>query len=115
MRWIVFISYMMGLSIGVHLLNLLAIPALALIYYFKRYKFTWVGFVAALGVSIAILGFVQKGIISYFIKIGAQFDLVFVNSFGLPFWSGFMFYLLVTLGIIAYALWYTWPSMYSFV
>lgn len=106
-RWIIFIAFMMGLSIGVHLLNLLAIPALALIYYFKRYKFTWVGFVAALGVSIAILGFVQKGIISYFIKIGAQFDLIFVNSFGLPFWSGFMFYLLVTLGIIAYALWYT--------
>lgn len=106
-RWIILIAYMMGLSIGVHLLNLLTIPALALVYYFKRYKFSWGGFFVAIAISVALLGFVQKGIISYYVKIGAYFDLLFVNSFGLPFWSGFIFFNLVVAVLIFFALGYT--------
>lgn len=65
LRWIVLIAFMMGLSVGVHLLNLLTIPALALIYYFRKYKFSWVGFSVALGISIVVLAVVQFGIIQY--------------------------------------------------
>ncbi|MBK8847100.1 MAG: DUF2723 domain-containing protein [Bacteroidetes bacterium] len=106
-RWIILIAYMMGLSIGVHLLNLLAIPALALVYYFKRYKFSWTGFFVAIAISVALLGFVQKGIISYYVKMGAYFDLLFVNTFGLPFWSGFIFFNLIVSVLIFFALGYT--------
>ncbi|MEL6846851.1 MAG: DUF2723 domain-containing protein, partial [Bacteroidota bacterium] len=62
-RWIILIAYLMGLSIGVHLLNLLTIPALAFIYYFRKYDFSWKGFIATGAVSVGILGIVQTGII----------------------------------------------------
>ena len=63
LRWILVIAYLMGLSIGVHLLNLLAIPAIALVYYFKKYEFSWKGLAATVVVAVALLGFVQEGMI----------------------------------------------------
>src|SRR5210317_428150 len=63
LRWILVIAYLMGLSIGVHLLNLLAIPAIALVYYFKKYEFSWKGLAITTVVAGAILGFVQEGLI----------------------------------------------------
>ncbi|MBK8875068.1 MAG: DUF2723 domain-containing protein [Bacteroidetes bacterium] len=80
-------------SIGVHLLNLLTIPALAYIYYFKRYKVTTPGLIYTGVMGVAILAFVQYGIVAGFVKIGAYFDLFFVNTVGLPIWSGFLFLL----------------------
>jgi hypothetical protein len=95
-RWIVFIFFMMGLSIGVHLLNLLTIPAIAMIYYFKRYKVTRNGTIMAFLVGCIITGVSQKAVIQYTIKGAGAFDRLFVNSFGLPFFSGFaMFFILM--------------------
>lgn len=97
----------MGLSIGVHLLNLLTIPALAFVYYFKKYKFSWMGFVKTGIISVAILGIVQVAIISYYVKIGSWVELLFVNSIGLPFWSGFLFFNIVAIAALAYGIFWT--------
>ena len=105
-RWLLFIAYMMGLSIGIHLLNLLTIPAIALVYYFKRSQNpTRSEASKALFAGILVLGLIQYGIIQYLISIAAYFDLYFVNTIGLPFGSGVLFFaaLFVTaliLGII---------------
>ncbi|WP_319592118.1 DUF2723 domain-containing protein [uncultured Draconibacterium sp.] len=90
-RWLVLIAYLMGLSIGVHLLNLLAIPAIGLVYYFKKYEFSWKGVVYALAASMGILLGIQYGIIPGVPRIAFVFDRIFVNSFGLPFNSGILF------------------------
>jgi hypothetical protein len=96
-RWIVFIFFMMGLSIGVHLLNLLTIPAIVMIYYFKRYNVTKWGTVWAFLVGCIITGVVQKVVIQYSIDIAGWFDRLFVNSFSLPFFSGFAsFFVLIS-------------------
>ena len=94
-RWIIFIFYMMGLSIGVHLLNLLTIPAIVMVYYFKRYKPTILGTIVAFVVGCIITGFVQKFVIQYTIKGAADFDIFFVDSLHLPFFSGFAFFFIL--------------------
>lgn len=101
-RWIVFIFFMMGLSIGVHLLNLLTIPAIVMVYYFKRYKVTPWGTFFAFMIGCIITGLVQVVIIQWSIKGAGAFDILFVNDFGLPFFSGFgtYFVLLAALLII---------------
>lgn len=92
-RWLIFIAYVMGLSIGVHLLNLLAIPAIALVYYFRRSKTrTSAGTLLALLVGIIILAFIQYGIVQYTIKYAAYSDLFFVNTLGLDFGTGVLFF-----------------------
>jgi tetratricopeptide (TPR) repeat protein len=106
-KWLILISYMMGLSIGVHLLNLLAIPAIVLLYYFKKSKFTPKGFAIAFGVSILLLGAVQNVIIPGIVNLAAHFDLKFVNGFGLPFNSGMLFYFVLLLGIIITGIFYS--------
>ena len=100
-RWLIFIAYMIGLSIGIHLLNLLTIPALAMVYYFKRYKqhnFKS-GFLAFM-TGVGILALVQFGIRTYTIKLAAYFDLFFVNSLGLGFGSGAFVFLALLAGIL---------------
>jgi hypothetical protein len=100
-RWIIFIAYVMGLSIGIHLLNLLTIPAIALVYYFRRYKnVTTKSAFIAFFISIAILGFVQYGIRGYTVKFAAYFDLFFVNSLGFGFGTGALFFLLLIVAIL---------------
>ena len=106
-KWIVFIAYMMGLSVGVHLLNLLAIPALTFVYYFKNYKVTPKGVAITSVLSVFILGFVQKGIIPGVVKIASWFELLFVNSFGMPFQSGVIFYIILLSAALGYGLYYT--------
>ncbi|WP_207536101.1 glycosyltransferase family 117 protein [Desertivirga arenae] len=100
-RWIIFIAYIMGLSIGIHLLNLLVIPAIALVYYFRRSNdITSAGTIKALLIGIVILGIVQYGIIQYIVKFAAYFDLFFVNTLGMGFGSGvIVFALLVIIGL----------------
>src|ERR1700712_3802210 len=100
-KWIIFIFYMMGLSIGVHLLNLLTIPAIIMVYYYKRYTPTAWGSVFAFLIGCVITGLVQKFIIQYTIKGAAWFDIKFVNDFGLPFFTGFaFFFVLITAGLV---------------
>lgn len=94
-RWLVFIFYMMGLSIGVHLLNLLTIPALIMVYYFKRYKVTTWGTVAAFLIGCVITGIIQVVIIQWSIKGAGEFDIFFVNQVGTPFFVGFTLYFLL--------------------
>lgn len=102
-RWLILIAYIMGLSIGVHLLNLLTIPALVMIYYYKKYpnksKFGWW---KAFGFSILLLGTVLFVIIPKTIELGAWTDKLFVNSFGFEKNIGFVFFLMLFMGLIAY-------------
>jgi hypothetical protein len=106
-RWLIFIAYMMGLSIGVHLLNLLTIPALVFIYYFKKYEVTRNGLIWASLASVVILGGVLYVIIPGTFKIAALFELMFVNGFGLPFNSGLIFYTILLAGILIWGINYT--------
>jgi len=91
-RWIVFLFFMIGLSIGVHLLNLLTIPAIVMIYYYRRYQATNKGAIVAFLIGCLITGIVQLAIIQYSMKAAGMFDVFFVNSFGFPFFSGFALY-----------------------
>jgi hypothetical protein len=106
-RWIILIAYLMGLSIGIHLLNLLTIPALAFIYYFKKYKPSFTGIIATGMLGVLILGIVQYGIISGLVKIASGFDYFAVNKMGLPFWSGFIVFLMIIIAGIIWGLKYT--------
>jgi len=107
LRWLILIAYLMGLSIGVHLLNLLTIPALAFVYYFRKYPITKKGIFYTAALSVAILGFIQYGIIVGVISLAGSFDLLFVNTFGLPFGSGIIFYGALILTAIIWGLRYT--------
>lgn len=91
-RWLILIFYLMGLSIGVHLLNLLTIPAMVVIYYYKRYKVTKSGLFIAFLIGCVLTGFIQKAVIQWTIKGAGNFDILFVNDFGMPFFSGFAFF-----------------------
>jgi len=100
-KWLIFIFYMMGLSIGVHLLNLLTIPAIVMVYYFRRYKVTTRGTIIAFVLGCLITGLIQKFVIQYTIQGAGWFDIHFVNDLGTPFFAGFaFFFLLLTAGII---------------
>jgi hypothetical protein len=106
-RWIILIAYLMGLSIGVHLLNLLAIPAIVFIYYFKKYETTREGFIKTGILAIAILGGIQGGLIPMIVKIAAKFELFFVNTMSLPYNSGIFIYMIVLIAAIVYGLRHT--------
>jgi hypothetical protein len=106
-RWLIFIAYMMGLSIGVHLLNLLTIPALVFVYYFRKYKVSGKGILLTSLISVFILGFVLYGIIPGSVQLAAQFELMFVNGFGLPYHSGLIFYLFALTSILIFGIYYT--------
>ncbi|MDD4426692.1 MAG: DUF2723 domain-containing protein, partial [Mariniphaga sp.] len=106
-RWLIFIAYIMGLSIGVHLLNLLAIPAIVFVYYFRKYEVTRKGILAALGASMLILGVVMYGIIPGVVTIASWFELLFVNTFGLPYKSGALFYIALLIAAIVFGIRYT--------
>jgi len=107
-RWLILIAYLMGLSIGVHLLNLLAIPAITFVYYFKKYpKPGWMGIAITSVLSIVILAIVMYLIIPWIIKLAGLFELFFVNSVGLPFNFGTIIYLIFMLGLIIWGLYYT--------
>ncbi len=107
MRWIILIAYLMGLSIGVHLLNLLTIPAIAFVYYFRKYKPTTKGVIYTFLISIVILAFIQYGMIQEMITLAGSFDLFFVNSIGMPFGTGIIIYGLIIIGGLIWALRYT--------
>ena len=103
-RWIILVFYLMGLSVGVHLLNILVIPAIVMVYYFKRYKATRWGTFFAFVIGCIITGVVQKAMIQWTIKGSGSFDVLFVNSFGLPFFSGFAFFFILIAALIYFGL-----------
>ena len=106
-RWLIFIMYMIGISIGVHLLNLLAIPAVGMMYYFRRYKPNTKGGIIAFVISLIILGIIQMIIIPGMAKWPAKLELLFVNDFGLPFSFGATFFFLMVIGLIIYGVRYS--------
>lgn len=103
-RWLLLIFYMMGLSIGVHLLNLVTIPALALIYYFKKYKPTTWGVVTAMIVSLLIIFFINEIIIPGLPTVASHFEVFFVNSLHLPFGSGVIVFGLMLLVVLIWGI-----------
>lgn len=107
-RWLLLIAYLIGLSIGVHLLNLLAIPAITMVYYFrKNIHPTFKGILVSLILSFLILAFIMFGIIPWIVKLAGLSELLFVNELGLPFNTGTVVYFAVlSAGII-------WGLMYS--
>ncbi len=104
-RWLLFAVYSAGLSIGVHLLSILTFPALALLYYFKKYKeHTLIGMGLAAAAGVGIIVFIQKIVIVGIPTLWSQLELLMVNSFGLPFHSGIFPLVLIIAGIFAFGL-----------
>ena len=107
-RWIVFIAYLVGLSIGVHLLNLLCIPAIVLVYYYKKCENpTGKGSLIVLGVSVIIVAAVLYGIVPGIVKVGGWFELLFVNTLGMSYNIGLYIYLTLLAIVLVWALWET--------
>ncbi|WDF54850.1 DUF2723 domain-containing protein [Mucilaginibacter sp. KACC 22063] len=107
-RWLVFIAYVMGLSIGIHLLNLLVIPAIALVIYFRRAKtVTASGTLWSFLLGCVALGLVLWGIIQYTVKGAAYSDLFFVNTLGMGFGTGAIAFYVLLLAAIVLGIYYT--------
>ncbi len=109
-RWIIFISFMIGLSIGVHMLNLLAIPAIVFVYYFKNNegkKISVLNFLYINALSIGLLGLIFYMLIPQIVNLAGKIELIFVNDIGLPFNSGTIFFFALLIGAIVYGLQYT--------
>lgn len=106
-RWLILIAYLMGLSIGVHLLNLLAIPAITFVYYFKKYKASTKGIIFTFIISIVLLAAVMYGIIPWLVLLAGLLERFFVNTIGLPFHTGSVFYFIILAGAIAVGLYRT--------
>ncbi len=107
-RWIILIAYLIGLAVGVHLLNLLVIPAVVFIYYFKKFEtISRKGVIITSAISVFILGGIQGGVIPLIVKLAAWFEIKAVNSVGLPFNSGTILYAVLLVGGIVFGLMYT--------
>lgn len=106
-RWIILIAYLMGLSIGVHLLNLLTLPVIVLLWYFRKYKVTGRGAAWAVVVSFLLLGVLNFVFIPGVPKVAGWFELFFVNTLGLPYNTGLYIYLILLAGLIVFGIWYS--------
>ena len=107
-RWIVLIAYLMGLSIGVHLLNLLCIPAIVLVYYYKKVPYpNMKGTIAALLISFAIIGLMMFGVVQGLVEVCGYFELLFVNVLGMPYNSGVYAFVVVLAATLIWAIWET--------
>ncbi|MCD8193560.1 MAG: DUF2723 domain-containing protein [Tannerellaceae bacterium] len=107
-RWIVLIAYLMGLSIGVHLLNLLCIPAIVLVYYYKKYPNpTMKGTLVALAVSFVLIALMMYGVVQGLVEVCGWFELLFVNVFGMPYNSGVYAYAITLGAVLCWAIYET--------
>ena len=107
-RWLILIAYVFGLSIGVHLLNLVAIPVLGLIYYFKKNPHvTRKGLIYTLAISGGIIIIINNAIIPGLPSLAGKLEILFVNSFGLPFGSAIVFLVIVLVSSLVYGIIYT--------
>ncbi len=109
-RWLILIAYLMGLSIGVHLLNLLAIPAIVFVYYFKKYPVTRKGIIAVFFLSISLIAVMMYGVIHGFVFLASKFELLFVNQFNVAYNTGFVFYLVLIFGLILAGIVYSYRT-----
>ena len=107
-RWIIFIAFLIGLSIGVHLLNLLCVPAFVYVVYFKKWKKTsFGGFVVAGLVSVVLLWFLNMFLVPQVINLAGKTELFFVNSLGAPFNVGAIVFFTVVIALIIFGLWFS--------
>ena len=106
-KWLILIAYLMGLSIGVHLLNLLTIPAIVIVYYFRKYTFSWKGLFYAFIVSVLILAGILYGIIPGYPTLLGWFELFFTNVLGFPFNTGLAVCIVLTVILLVAAIAYT--------
>lgn len=112
LRWIILIAFLIGVAIGVHLLNILTIPAITYIIYFKKYENTTTkGFILAGLLSIVLVALVMYFVIPETVNLAAYFEVFFVNSIGLPFNSGTIIYFLLLFGLITWGLIWTKKKM----
>ena len=105
-RWLVFAAYMIGVSLGVHLLSLLVIPVAVLIYYFKKFKPTTLGFIVAFVVGFICLGIVQIGVVQGALQIAGKIEFFCVNFLGMPFNIGFVFAWILLFAILVFLIYY---------
>ena len=104
-RWLILIAYLMGISIAIHLLNLLCIPAVVLVYYFRKTpNATWKGAGIALLISFGILIAILYGLIQGLVEVCGWFELLFVNGLHLPYNSGVLFYVVLVAGVLFWAI-----------
>ena len=104
-RWLILIAYLTGLSIGVHLLNLLCLPALVLVWYFKRHTNPNVkGSLVALLGSFVLVAIVLYGIVPGIVKVGGWFELLFVNQLSMPFNTGLVIYIFILIATVLWAI-----------
>ena len=111
-RWLILIMYMTGLSIGVHLLNLLCLPAIVLVYYYRKFpqslpRKDLYGSLIALGISIVILAAVLYGVVPGIVQVGGWFELLFVNVLGCPFNTGEIVYIFLLITVTIWAIYET--------
>ncbi len=114
-RWLVLIMYMMGLSIGVHLLNLLCLPAMVLVYYYRKFptddpKRDLKGSLFALFISVIIVAAVLYGVVPGIVQVGGWFELLFVNILGMPFNTGEIVYIILLIATIIWAIYETYQT-----
>ncbi len=105
-KWLILIFYFIGLAIGTHLLNLLVIPAVAFIYYFKNFTYSRKGLLYCFLAGLGVLFFVQKGVIPGVPTLMAKMDLFFVNTMGFGFGSGSLFAIILLIAGVAYGIYY---------
>jgi len=99
-RWLILIAYLMGLSLGVHLLNLLVLPAIAFVYYFRKYQFSWKGFSITIGAGLLMLTLIMYGIIPGIVAVSSKFELLFINGLGMPYNTGVIVHILMLAALV---------------
>jgi hypothetical protein len=106
-RWIILIAYIIGLSIGVHLLNLLTLPSMVLVVYFRKYKPSTKGIIYSILISFILVGIILWGIVPYIVKFSGLFERFFTNALHTGFYVGTIFYFLLIAGLLVWGLWYS--------
>ncbi|MBQ4377361.1 MAG: DUF2723 domain-containing protein, partial [Bacteroidales bacterium] len=110
LRWLILICLLVGVAIGVHLLNLLTVPAIVYVVYFRKFPKTTVkGFIISGIISVLLLAVILWGIIPGIVNVDSAFDVFFVNGLGLPFNSGTIFFFVVLTALCVFGLWFTSP------
>ena len=106
-KWLIMLFFMMGLSIGTHLLNLVTIPALAMVYYFKKYTPTKMGIFMAFMAGLIIVGIINAGVIPGLPTLAGKFEVFFINNLGLPIGTGIVIFLILFVAALVYAIMYS--------
>lgn len=110
-KYLILIAYLVGLSIGVHLLSILVVPVIAYVYYFRKWDtVSTKGLIITGLVGLGALGIINQGVIKTIPAVASWFELLFVNSFGLPFWSGIFFTILLLIGALVWGIYYSYKN-----